>query len=316
MTLPTALPPPPGPKNASMLLGVLPRFRKDPPGYLLEVARAHGDLAYMQLARQNAYLVSHPDWIRDILVTHQTNFTKSRMLERAKVLLGEGLFPSEGQFPHPQRRLVQPAFHRDRLVHYASDMVDCAARLADQWKSGATLDVHQEMLRLTLAIVGRTLFSADVSSDADEIGAAMTQIFGLFDTLLLPFSEWIQKLPLPPVLRFEKARDKLDQIIYGLIAERRASGQDTGDLLSMLLLAQDEDDKGHMTDKQVRDEALTLLIAGHETTANALTWTWYLLSQNPAAEARMHEELERVLAGRLPTFDDVARLPHTTGVFA
>src|ERR1700681_3606177 len=195
-------------------------------------------------------------------------------------------------------------------------MVDCAAHLAGQWKSGATLDVHQEMLHLTLAIVGRTLFSADVSSNADEIGAAMTQIFGLFDTLLLPFSEWIQKLPLPPVLRFERARDRLDSIVYGLIAERRASGKDAGDLLSMLLLAQDEENDGRMTDKQVRDEALTLLIAGHETTANALTWTWYLLSQNLAAEARMHEELERVLAGRLPTFDDVARLPHTSGVFA
>jgi cytochrome P450 len=312
----TALARPPGPKNANMLLGVLPRFRKDPPGYLLEVARAHGDLAYMQLARQNAYLVSHPDWIRDILVTHQTNFTKSRMLERAKVLLGEGLLTSEGEFHRRQRRLVQPAFHRDRLVHYASDMVACAARVADQWTSGATLDVHQEMLRLTLAIVGRTLFSADVSSDADEIGAAMTQIFGLFDTLLLPFSEWIQKLPLPPVLRFERARDRLDRIVYGLIAERRASGKDTGDLLSMLLLAQDEESDGRMTDKQVRDEALTLLIAGHETTANALTWTWYLLSQNPEVETCMHAELERVLGGRPPAFDDLPHLPYTTGVFA
>jgi cytochrome P450 len=316
MSLATALARPPGPKSPSMLLGVLPHFRKDPPGYLLEVARAHGDLAYMRLARQNAYLVSHPDWIRDILVTHQTNFTKSRMLERAKVLLGEGLLTSEGEFHRRQRRLVQPAFHRDRLVHYASDMVACAARVADQWKSGATLDVHQEMLRLTLAIVGRTLFSADVSSDADEIGAAMTQIFGLFDTLLLPFSEWIQKLPLPPVLRFERARDRLDRIVYGLIAERRASGKDAGDLLSMLLLAQDEESDGRMTDKQVRDEALTLLIAGHETTANALTWTWYLLSQNPDVEACMHAELDRVLGGRPPAFDDLPQLSYTTGVFA
>lgn len=299
-----------------MLLGVLPRFRKDPPGYLLQAARAHGDLAYMRLANQSAYLVSHPDWIRDILVTNQANFTKSRMLERAKVLLGEGLLTSEGEFHRRQRRLVQPAFHRDRLVHYASDMVSCAARVAGRWKSGATLDVHHEMLRLTLAIVGRTLFSADVSSDADEIGAAMTQIFGLFDTLLLPFSDWLQKLPLPPVLRFKRARDRLDRIVYGLIAERRASGHDAGDLLSMLLLAQDEESDSRMTDKQVRDEALTLLIAGHETTANALTWTWYLLSQNPEVEACMHAELERVLGGRPPAFDDLPQLPYTTGVFA
>jgi cytochrome P450 len=318
--LATALARPPGPENASMLLGVLPRFRKDPPAYLLGVARAHGDLAYLRLANQHAYLVSHPDWIRDILVTNQVNFTKSRMLERAKVLLGEGLLTSEGEFHHRQRRLVQPAFHRDRLAHYAADMASCAARTAGQWKSGATLDVHQEMLRLTLAIVGRTLFSADVSSDADEIGAAMNQIFGLFDTLLLPFSDWLQKLPLPPVLRFKRARDRLDRIVYGLIAERRASGKDAGDLLSMLLLAVDEEgaeeSDGRMTDHQVRDEALTLLIAGHETTANALTWTWYLLSQNPEAEARMRAELDRVLGGRPPVFDDLPQLPYTTGVFA
>jgi cytochrome P450 len=312
----TTLARPPGPKNGRPFLGVLPYFRKDPAAYLLSVAREYGDLAYMRLGPQHAYVVSRPDWIRDILVTNQSNFTKSRMLERAKVLLGDGLLTSEGEFHTRQRRLVQPAFHRDRLVRYAADMVACAEKTRREWQPGSEVDMHREMTRLTLAIVGCTLFSADVSSDADEIGAAMTQIFALFDTLLLPFSDWIQKLPIPPVRRFEKARDRLDRIVYGLIAERRASGQDTGDLLSMLLLAQDEDDHAGMTDKQVRDEALTLLIAGHETTANALTWTWYLLSQNPAVEALMHAELDRVLGGRPPSFDDVPRLPYTTGVFA
>jgi cytochrome P450 len=307
---------PPGPKNAGPFLGILPYFRKDPAGYLLSVAREYGDLAYMRLGPQHAYVVSHPDWIRDILITYQANFTKSRMLERAKVLLGEGLLTSENEFHTRQRRLVQPAFHRERLIRYSADMVACAEQAQTRWTAGATVDMHIEMTRLTLAIVGRTLFSADVSSDADEIGAAMTQILGLFDTLLLPFSDWLQKLPLPSVRRFEKARDQLDRIVYGLIAERRASGKDAGDLLSMLLLAQDEDDHAGMTDKQVRDEALTLLIAGHETTANALTWTWYLLSQNPEIEARMHEELGRVLGGRTPSFEDVTRLPYTTGVFA
>ncbi len=315
MALDTALLRPPGPRDNVPFLGVLPRFRKDPAGYLQSVAQIHGDLAYMRLGPQHAYVVSHPDWIRDILVTHQGNFTKSRILERAKVLLGEGLLTSEGEFHTRQRRLVQPAFHRDRLTGYAADMVACAERASQSWAPGAAYDFHQEMTRLTLAIVGRTLFSADVSSDADEIGAAMTQIFSLFDTLLMPFADWLRKLPIPPVLRFEKARDQLDRIVYGLIAERRASGQDTGDLLSMLLLAQDEDN-ARMTDKQVRDEALTLLIAGHETTANALTWTWYLLSQNPEVEARMHSEIDTVLGGQPPTFDDVQRLPYTTGVFA
>jgi cytochrome P450 len=307
---------PPGPTNGRPWLGVLPYFRKDPAGYLFSVTRKHGDLAYMRLGPQHVFVVSHPDWIRDILITHQGNFKKSRILERAKVLLGDGLLTSEGELHTRQRRLVQPAFHRDRLVRYAADMVACADRAQAGWSSGAELDMHREMTRLTLAIVGRTLFSADVSSDADEIGRAMTQVFDLFDTLLMPFSDWIQKLPLPRVRRFEKARDQLDRIVYGLISKRRSSGQDAGDLLSMLLLARDEDNQAQMTDQQVRDEALTLLIAGHETTANALTWTWYLLSQNPDVEACLHEELNRVLGGRMPTFDDVPRLPYTTGVFA
>ena len=311
-----ALARPPGPASVRPFLGVLPHFRKDPPGYLLSVAREYGDLAYMRLGPQHAYVVSHPDAIRDILVTHQSNFTKSRILERAKVLLGEGLLTSEGEFHTRQRRLVQPAFHRDRLIRYAADMVACAERARRGWEPGVEIDMHREMTRLTLAIVGRTLFSVDVASDADQIGAAMTDILSLFDTLLVPFSEWLQKLPLPSVRRFEKARAQLDRIVYGLIADRRAHPEDTGDLLSMLLLAQDEDDRSGMTDQQVRDEALTLLIAGHETTANALTWTWYLLSQNPDVEAQMHDELDRVLGGRLPTFDDLSRLPCTSGVFA
>lgn len=296
-------------------LGDLPRFRGNPNGFLLDAARKSGDLVNFRLAAQNVFMVSHPDAIRDVLVTHQANFTKSRMLERAKVLLGEGLLTSEGELHTRQRRLVQPAFHRDRLARYAVDMVACSANARAAWCDGMEMDVSKEMARLTLAIVGRTLFSTDISSEADEIGAAMTEIFSLFDTLLMPFSDWIQKLRVPSVRRFEEARGKLDRIVYGLIAERRQTGEDAGDLLSMLLLAQDED-KTRMTDKQVRDEALTLLIAGHETTANALTWTWYLLSQNPEAEARVHKELETVLGGGLPTFDDMERLPYTTGVIS
>ena len=224
LTIPSVRPP--GPKNARPWLGVLPHFRKDPAGYLLKVAREHGDLAYMRLGPQHAFVVSHPDAIRDILVTNQSNFTKSRMLERAKVLLGDGLLTSEGEFHTRQRRLVQPAFHRDRLVRYSADMVECAERAGRAWSAGAELDMHREMTRLTLAIVGRTLFSADVSSEADEIGRAMTQIFELFDTLLLPFSDWIQKLPIPPVRRFEKARDQARS--DRLRADRRAPREWTG----------------------------------------------------------------------------------------
>ncbi|HTS74642.1 MAG TPA: cytochrome P450 [Bryobacteraceae bacterium] len=297
-------------------IGSLPEFRRNPPQFLLKVAREHGDIAQFRLGPQVMCSITRPEWIKDILVTHQSNFIKSRMLERAKVLLGEGLLTSEGEFHTRQRRLSQPAFHRDRLIGYGAAMVDCAMKTRNAWGEGAKLDIAREMNHLTLAIVARTLFSADVSAEADEIRAALTDVLGLFEMVLSPFSEWFEKLPLPSVRRFERARDRLDKTIYRLIAERRTSGRDAGDLLSMLLLAQDEDDGGVMTDKQVRDEALTLFLAGHETTANALAWTWYLLSQNPEAETRFHAEIDRVLAGRAPAFEDLPQLKYVEMVFA
>jgi cytochrome P450 len=238
------------------------------------------------------------------------------MLERARVLLGDGLLTSEGEHHRRQRRLVQPAFHRDRLAGYGAVMAERSAIVRDQWQAGQHFDVLQEMMRLTLAIVAKTLFSTDVDSEADDIGTALTQVFDLFEVILMPFSEILEKLPLPAVRRFKRARKRLDETIYRLIAERRASGVDAGDLLSMLLLARDEEGSGGMTDEQVRDEALTLFLAGHETTADALTWAWYLLSQNPPAEEAFHAELDRVLAGRLPSFDDLPQLRYTESVFA
>ncbi len=231
-----------------------------------------------------------------MLVVNADKFVKGRALQRAKVLLGNGLLTSEGEFHLRQRRMIQPAFHRNRIAEYSRSMVEIAEGVTDEWHDGEVRDIDKEMMKLTLRIVAKTLFSADVTDDADKIGAAMKTMVELFNFLLLPFSEWLDKLPLPQALRFKRARKSLDDIMYSIINERRRSGEDTGDLLSMLLVAQDEDDGGRMTDEQVRDEALTLFLAGHETTANALTWTWYLLSQNPEAEARMHEELEAVLA--------------------
>jgi len=239
------------------------------------------------------------------------------MLERARVLLGDGLLTSEGEFHKRQRRLMQPAFHRERLAGYGTTMVESACAARDRWTDGRLMDVSQEMMHLTMDIVARTLFSARVDEDADELGRAMSDVLELFGVILLPFSEFLEKLPLPHVRRFRRARQTLDQTIYRLIAERRAGGQDKGDLLSMLLLARDEEGSGRgMTDTQVRDEALTLFLAGHETTANALTWAWYLLSQHHHAEARLHAELDAVLAGRAPTFDDLSRLPFTTAVLS
>ena len=303
------------------ILGVWREYLRNPPEFLEKAARDCGDIARFRLVHHNAYLLNHPDWIKDVLVTNQANFTKSRMLERARVLLGDGLLTSEDDFHCQQRRLVQPAFHRDRLTGYVASMVDCAARCRDQLESGGEYDVSQLMMRLSLAIVARALFSADIASEADDISNALGEVFELFEALLMPFSQWLEKLPLPSVRRFERAREGLDQIVYRLIAERRASGDDTGDLLSMLLLSRDEEGdfdepRRGLTDKQVRDEALTLLLAGYETTANALAWTWYLLSQNPDAEARLHAELEQVLAGRLPALDDLSQLRYTEGVFA
>jgi cytochrome P450 len=309
---------PPGPKG-HLLVGVLPEFRKDPSGFLEKIARQYGDVVYLPLGRQHIYYVGHPEAVREILITHQNKFKKSRMLERARVLLGDGLLTSEGDHHRRQRRLVQPAFHRDRLAGYAAVMVDRAAVVRDQWQPGQTFDMLREMMRLTLAIVAKTLFSTDVDSEADEIGSALTQVFDLFEVILMPFSELLEKLPLPAVRRFKRARKRLDETIYRLIAERRASGRDAGDLLSMLLLARDEEGNdegsGGMTDEQVRDEALTLFLAGHETTADALTWTWYLLSQNSEVEAAFHAELDRVLAGRIPSFDDLPQLRYTESIF-
>ncbi len=300
---------------------MLPQFRKNPPPpvflqRLLRVTMAIWS-HFRLLGPQNIYLVSNPDWIKDILVTNQTNFTKSRFLERAKVLVGEGLLTSEGEFHRRQRRLVQPAFHRDRLAGYASAMVETTAHTREQWTSGAQLDMAREMMRLTLGVVTKTLFSADVTSDADEIGNALTQVMILFDMVLMPFSEWIEKLPLPSVRRFEKARDFLDKTIYGIIAERRASKQDKGDLLSHAASrSRRRWLNGNRRQANPRRKALTLFLAGHETTANALMWAWYLLSENPAAAQEFYAEVDRVLEGRLPTFDDLPRLKYTEGVFA
>jgi cytochrome P450 len=307
---------PPGPNNLP-LVGNLFAFRSDPLGFLTKASRQYGDLVYFRVARQDMYLVNHPDYAREILVSNQSNFIKSRALQRAKILLGEGLLTSEGGHHLRQRRLVQPAFHRERLAAYASAMSEWAVRWRERWQAGSTLDISTEMPHLTLSIVAKTLFSADVQWEASEIGEAMTTVLQMFRLLLMPFSEYMEKLPLPYVRRFKKARARLDAIIYGLIRDRRESGADTGDLLSMLLFAQDEEsDGGRMTDEQVRDEALTLFLAGHETTANALTWTWYLLSQHPAVEQRLHAEIDRVLQGRAPELADVPQLLYAEMILA
>jgi len=281
------------------------------------MAREQGDIAHFRLGPQDVFLLNNPEHIRDVLVTNNRRFMKGRGLQRAKKLLGEGLLTSEADFHLRQRRLAQPAFHRQRIASYGETMTHLAVKVREGWTDGATIEVDREMMRLTLAIAGKTLFNAEVESEADEIGASMTAAFALFNRVTLPFADLLERLPLAANRRFQEARAKLDAIIYRIIDEHRSSGTDNGDLLSMLLLAQDtEGDGGSMTDEQLRDEAMTIFLAGHETTANALTWTWYLLSQFPEVEARMHDEVTSVLKGRLPHADDMPRLKYTEMVFA
>ncbi|MBI3650062.1 MAG: cytochrome P450 [Acidobacteria bacterium] len=307
---------PPGPRRKP-LVGNLFDFRRNPPEFLLNAANQYGEVVYLKLGPQNVFLVNDPELIKDILVTHHKNFIKSRGLQMAKRFLGEGMLTSEGEFHRRQRRLAQPAFHRQRIAAYAAVMVNYAAKMGDGWRDGETLNMAEAMMRLTLSIVGKTLFDAEVETEASEIGEALTAIMKTFDRITNPFAAIIAKLPLPSNAKMKKAHQRLDATIYRIINERRRNHVDRGDLLSMLLLAQDEEGDGSsMTDKQVRDESLTLFLAGHETTANALTWTWYLLSQNPEVEARLHDEIDHVLQGRLPNFEDVMRLPYTEQVFA
>ena len=300
----------PGPKP-SLFDAFSYRPGRDPLAFFTNLARTYGDVVAYRLGGERLIFVNDPQHIKDILVTNNRKFTKGRGLQRTKRLLGEGLLTSEGATHLRQRRLMQPAFHRERIAAYADTMVAYADRTRRAWRDGVTLDVAKEMNRLTLSIVGKTLFDADVESQAAEVGVALTGIMETFWITMLPFSDLLEHLPVPKLRRARAARAGLDAIIYRMIAERRRSGRDHGDLLSMLLSAQDEEAEGaagRMSDVQVRDEAMTIFLAGHETTANALTWTWYLLSTAPAVEARLHEEVDRALQGRLPRVADIASL--------
>jgi len=295
--------------------GRFPMLRRDRLEFLGELAKL-GDVTHFRMGPFTVYFVNHPDHVRDILVVNAHKFVKGRALQRTRTLLGNGLLTSEGQFHLRQRRMMQPSFHRERIAEYARVMTAFADELADEWQDGETRDISHEMMRLTLRIVAKTLFDTDVTREADEVGRSLTTLVDLFNMLLLPFSEVLEKLPFPHSIRLRRARRHLDSIIYRIIDERRREGTDHGDLLSMLLAARDDDGGGQMTDEQVRDEALTLFLAGHETTANALTWTWYLLSQNPEAETALHSELDCVLDGRVPSINDVPKLKYTEAAFA
>jgi len=313
---------PPGPRRPAIVNMVIRQFQQA--NFHLKLARQYGDVVHFKFGQVGVYLVSHPDYIRDVLVVNHKKFAKigkrvsGQMMLRK--LLGNGLLLSENEFHLRQRRLMQPAFHRQRIAAYAQVMAEYAARTSERWRqlpAGAELDMAEEMMRLTLSVVGRTLFDADVEHDAPEVGQAMAELFALFNRTISPVHFLLDKLRPGGGDRFHRARGKIDEIIYRTIRERRADGKDHGDLLSMLLMAQDEEGgTGGMNDEQVRDEAITLFLAGHETTALALGWTWYLLAQHPDIEAKLHAELDEVLGGRRPALEDVPRLRYTEMVVA
>lgn len=303
----------PGPRG-HWLSGNLPEFRQGRLEYLRQCARTYGDVVALRFAHRRILLLSHPDLIEEVLVTQNHNFIKHFALRLNPLLLGKGLLTSEGDFWLRQRRLVQPAFARSRIAAYAPAMVEAVLRRIAEWKADEQRNIHADMMKLTLDIAAQTLFHANADAQAHEIAQAMRvlqECFTLRFQGLLPIPLW---LPTPANLRLRRAVRRLDAIIYGFIRQRRESGKDEGDLLSLLLHAQDADDGTRMTDQQVRDEAMTLFLAGHETTALTLSWTWYLLARHADAEATLRKEVAEVVGDRLPTFSDVARLRYTDAV--
>ena len=274
-----------------------------------------GDLVEARLGKlPPLLLVRHPDLVREVLIDHNEAVTKARGLRLAQTVLGKGLLTSEPPVHTRQRRLILPAFHHQRLRAYGEVMVEAAGTEAARWVPGRAFDLGESMNRLALVIAGRTLFSADILSSADQVSQAVREALGGFDQAQFPFAEHMTSLPLPANVRTKRARAVLDETVYGLIAERRRAPASGDDLLGMLLDAQDEETGAGMTDEEVRDEAMTLLLAGHETTALALMWTWSLLSDHSEVAAKLHAEVDAL--GRPPTFDDLGHLRVTRRVFA
>ncbi len=307
---------PPGPPDEFGLTRLL-RMSRDPLGFFTQLRRDHGRFVHYRIGPRRVWFLADPELIQDVLVKQARSFLKDQGLESTKPLLGEGLLTSEGEFHRRQRRLAQPAFHHARIAAYGATMVEHGQRAAARFRDGEMLEFVPEMMRLALGIVGKTLFDSDVASDADTVARALGVAMDTFTLARVPFWRLLLYLPVPSTLRFARARRELDEVVYRLIRAHREVGRDRGDLLSMLLLARDEEGgTGTMTDRQLRDEAMTILLAGHETTAVALAWTFYLLAQDRAAEAALHDELDSVLRGAPPSAEDVRRLPYTEMVLS
>jgi len=303
---------PPGPKSKYPGSGFV-QFRKDPMGFLERLAREFGDVVHWRIVGQHTFLINRPDLIRDVLVTDARKFCKE--MKASRTLLCEGLTVSDGELHRRQRRAIQPTFRHERIPVFAEVMVRYAERARTRWRDDATLDLKEEMEGISLAVIGETMFGANLEPHAATIQSAMDGAIGSPPNMLLPLARAVEKLPLPAAHRAKAGRAKIHGIVEQLIRDRRSAGDRGEDLLSILLRAQNEGSNGaRMTDEQIHDEMMNLLIAGYETVSNALAWTWYLLSEHPEVEAQLHEEIDRVLANRLPTFADIAALQCTENV--
>jgi cytochrome P450 len=306
---------PPGPKGLPVL-GIVFTFLRNPLATLESLAREYGDIVRIPIATQSRILLNHPDLIEQVAVIQQNKFHKST-ITKAVVgrLLGQGLLISEGEFWRRQRRLAQPAFQRSRINSYAGTMVECTETRAALWKDGDVRDIAQEMMSLTLDIAVRTLFGTRLPGESEKVGDALGFLMRYSIRKSRSPIKVPESWPTPNNKRARRETAFLDSMVYGIINERRAEAmpQAHNDLLAMLMSAMDEDGS-QMTPLQLRDEAMTLFLAGHETTAITLAWAWYLLSLNPAARKRMQQELYDVLGGRAPDAGDMARLPYLLGV--
>lgn len=299
----------PGPKGR-FLLGSLVEVSRDWLGFYKSCADEYGDIVRIHLAHVPVYLVVHPRDIETVLVTNAGNFTKSADYRALARVLGQGLLTSEGDFWKRQRSLIQPAFHRQNILSYAAVMTQAASHMLDSWEEGGERNVHEDLMRVTLEIVARCLFGAEVSDAAERVGKAMEVVTEKFINnaslaVMFPFD-----IPVLFAPREWRAIRELNEIIGGVIRQRRSSGQPREDLLDMLLRVRDADGNP-MSGEQLRDEVMTLFLAGHETTAIALSWACYLIAQNPRVERKLAEELREVLGDRVPTPEDLPRLRYT-----
>lgn len=303
---------PPGPRG-HFLTGSLPEFRRDMLGFFTRCAREYGDVSAFSFFHIRGCLVNNPELIQEVLVSKNDRMAKPWDVRELKLALGEGLLTNEGESWRRQRQLIQPAFHHERVRHYAEIMSARAKQRADAWPDGSERDLHAEMMGLTLEIVAEALFGVDISPHVEAVDTGLSVFMRQFEAMLTGPVPLSLKVPTPGNLRARRAIRRLHRIISDIIERRRSSRTNGNDLLACLLAAQD-DEGSQMNDRQVRDEVTTLLLAGHETTAIALSWTLYLLARHPEVEARLGDELDSVLGGRRPRPDDVPRLTFTRQV--